>query len=231
KRSQSQTIAVTPRPYNQKVDPLGRIVANTSNEIDDDCGREEYRDKMVECCVKACGTRDQLMNASFFIVATNVMCRTDKMEFPPLEIGICQYSIASGIKFSYHEFIDAGKVPLGYMHSAKDWAETSHKIPLSDFYPATNNYEKLVEDMKQILEESRFTNQMTGKPTPMLVFCREDAIEQNRGVFQWLQHKYNEINKTSFEWDLEVLDLVLLLYYISKSGGHTISMAAGEGMS
>ncbi|CAG2163243.1 unnamed protein product [Oppiella nova] len=114
------------------------------------------------------------------------------------------------------------------MHSAKEHADRTHRIPLNGFNLSTNNYKKLVEDMKQILEESRFTNQMTGKPTPMLVFCREDAIEQNRGVFQWLQQKYNEIMKTSFEWDLEVLDLVLLLYYISKSGGHTISMAAGE---
>ena len=119
------------------------------------------------------------------------------------------------------------------MRLAKEHADKTHKIPLNDFNLSTNNYEKLVEDMKQILEESRFTDQMTGNLTPMLVFCCGDrqVFRQNRGVFQWLQQKYNEINKTSFEWDLEVLDLVQLLYYISKSGGHTITIPAGEGMS
>jgi hypothetical protein len=115
------------------------------------------------------------------------------------------------------------------MSRAKSWAEDTHNIPLSDFNPASNDYQKIVEDITEFLSDSRFTNELSGKPTPMLVFCYEDSLDQNRGVVDWLSNKYRSI-VPAFNWELEVLDLSNLLYHISHSVGQPIGPAKAEGM-
>lgn len=181
---------------------------------------------------QACKSREDLLNASFFIIGSNVMVRTDDKppKYPPLELGICQYSIQNGIHFTYHEFIDAGRVPLGYMHHSKEHAHMTHKIPLDDFALASNNYDKIVEDITAVLDNSRFTNEITREPTPMLVFCREDAIDQNRGIFDWLADKYRA-KVPGVKWEIEVLDLSSLVFQILTSVGHRTALALIEGLS
>ena len=115
------------------------------------------------------------------------------------------------------------------MGQAKSWSEDTHKIPFDNFYAASNNYQKIVEDIVQILDMSRFTNEISGRPTPMLVYCLDSQIEQNKGVLQWLAKKYRQY-VPSFEWDLEVLDLVNLLFHISNFVGRPIPPAIAEGM-
>ena len=115
------------------------------------------------------------------------------------------------------------------MSQAKSWAEDSHKIPFDNFYAASNNYRKIVEDIAQILDNSRFTNEISGQPTPMLVFCTEPQIPQNRGVLEWLAKKYRAF-QPSFEWNLEVLDLVNLLFHVSNSINQPIPPAIAEGL-
>lgn len=222
-----QQIQIQPKSYNERQENFGRVLTEESVGIDDESGREEYYDKMIECCVKACTTTEDMINASFFIIASNVMVMTDDRKYLPLELGICQYSIKNGISFTYHEFIDPGGVPMGYMRLAKEFCESSHRIPLENFLPAVNNYEKIVEDIKEILDNSRFTNEVTGSPTPMMVFCREDQIDQNKGVLEFLANKYRA-TVPHFEWDVEVLDLVNLLFHISNSVDKRIVPAVGE---
>ncbi|XP_054159484.1 protein maelstrom homolog [Oppia nitens] len=224
------TIDITPKSYKeQKGENFGRSAAMCSANIDDEQSREEFFAKLVESFVKSFKSKTELMDAPIFIVGTNIMIRTESYpsEYYPLEIGISRYTIREGIHCTYHEFIDAGKVPIGYMHMANDWSKTSHKIPLDNFDPAVSDYKKLVEDIEQILEESRFTNPVTGKPTSMLVFCREDAVEQNAGVFRWLAQKYQSV-VPGFEWDVEFLDLVTLVWNITNFIERPISQPIAE---
>ena len=115
------------------------------------------------------------------------------------------------------------------MNQAKTWFNETHKIPFDNFIVASDNYQKIVEDIAQILDNSRFTNEISGKPTPMLVYCTENQIEQNKGVLEWLAKKYRQF-APDFEWDLEVMDLVNLLYHVSKSVGRPINPAIGESL-
>jgi hypothetical protein len=117
----------------------------------------------------------------------------------------------------------------GYARLAKEWCNSTHKIPLQNFCEASNDYQRIVEEIIQILENSRFTNEVNNKPTPMLVFCLENAIKQNRGVLEWLANKYRSV-VPSFEWNLEVLDLVSLLYHITNQVNNRIVPAVGEGI-
>ena len=112
-RSKAQVVQVPHKTYNERQENLGRAMALENNQLDNDEDRELYLDKMIECCVKACKTKEDLLNASFFVMSSNVMIKTDANEYYPLEIGICQYTLKDGIKFTYHEFIDAGRVPIG----------------------------------------------------------------------------------------------------------------------
>ena len=225
-------IQVKPLTYEQRQQQLyNRQMSREADDLDDVEAREEYFSKLVECSVKACKSPEDLLNASFFVIGSNVMVRTDEkpQQWPPLELGICQYSIANGIQYTYHEFVDAGRVPMGYMHLSKEHADMTHRIPLDDFSLATNNYPKIVEDITAILDNSRFTNESTGKPTPMMVFCREDALEQNRGIFDWLARRYAE-TYPGFKWDVEVLDLNTLVLNILNSIGNSIPIALIEGL-
>ena len=112
-RGNRQTIAIQPKTYNQRQENFGRQQAVQTNQLDEEEDRELYLDKMIECCVKACKSKEELLEADFFVISSNVMIGTNKNEFYPLEIGICQYAIKSGIKFTYHQFVDAGSVPIG----------------------------------------------------------------------------------------------------------------------
>ena len=239
------------RKTTEKQDKFNRLMAFHNHEEVD---RETYLDQMIQCCVNACPSTNELINGSFFVVSSNVMLKTDTDEWYPLEIGICQYTIKDGIKFTYHQFIDAGRVPMGlspyflvpiiginwiccpffrlYAYREVVVSEDSHKIPIDNFYAASNNYQKIVEDITQILDESRFTDKVTDTPTPMMVYCHENQIEQNTGVFKWLANMYKKESKQNcdFSWDIEVMDLCNLLYHISNSVGRPIPPALGDGM-
>jgi len=109
-------VAIQPNTYAQRSQAnFESFLSKECEQMDEECGREEYLEKMINCCVKACKTTEELINASFFIVATNVMIKTDGNEFLPLEIGICQYSIKDGIQSTYHKFIDPGPIPIGLL--------------------------------------------------------------------------------------------------------------------
>ncbi|XP_054159457.1 protein maelstrom-like [Oppia nitens] len=190
-----------------------------SDGSDDECGSADA----VEALVKSFKTREQLLKASFFIVSTNVMCQTKDNEWPPLEIGICKYSLANGVEFIYHKFIDPGGVPIGYMSIAKEHSNEFHRIPVLNFALAETNIPKIVEEIKQILEESRFTDESTGQRSRMMVFCNEDAIVQNKGVFRWLADAYSKKLATkgrpAFIWNLDVIDIINLAYNLCDAGG------------
>jgi hypothetical protein len=82
--------------------------------MNDSKGRDEYLDDMIKSCVKACQSKEDLIKASFFIIGSNIMVETGSKQYLPLEISIVQYNIKDGIQFTYHKFIDAGPIPLGF---------------------------------------------------------------------------------------------------------------------
>src|SRR5689334_2445637 len=77
-RSRNPVIEVVPKSYTQRQhENFSRVQTQGSNHINEEEDREEYFDKMIECCVKACPTREDLIGVSFFLISSNVMLETD----------------------------------------------------------------------------------------------------------------------------------------------------------
>ena len=92
-------VPINPMPYNQRQENFGRTQAIENNQLDDDTEREIYLDKMIECCVNACKTKEDLINASFFVISSNVMIKTDRNEWYVIDIDFdCIWIILGGSK-------------------------------------------------------------------------------------------------------------------------------------
>jgi len=77
--------------------------------------QQMYLVDLVESCLNAYRQDEQLVSASFYILSTNVLLRTDDRvpKWPPLEIGIIEFGIKDGIKQAWHSFVDPGEIPNG----------------------------------------------------------------------------------------------------------------------
>ena len=75
--------------------------------------RYEYRVNMVKSLINAMSNKNQLINTKLFVIASNIVVKTDKNQYLPLEIGIVQFSIKDGLTDSLHQFINPGPIPLG----------------------------------------------------------------------------------------------------------------------
>ena len=75
--------------------------------------RYEYRVNMVKSLINAMSNKNQLINTKLFVIASNIIVKTDQNQYLPLEIGIVQFSIKDGLTDSLHEFINPGPIPLG----------------------------------------------------------------------------------------------------------------------
>ena len=109
----------------------------------------------------------------------------------------------------------------------------THKIP-PGHHDATDDYVHLIDKIYNFLSASRFNNSLTNEPTPMIVFCPEfscndDMTYQNIGVFKWLWEKYlMKKPNPGFEFDLEVLDLILLGSKIAENTKGAVPLAIIE---
>ena len=88
-------------------------------------------------------TAETILTKDFYVMEFNISCRTRNDIFVPIEVGIVKFSIKDGIKDSYHDFIDPGKVPLGYAATAKDLYLNYHGIPVHGF--SVQNYNSFCE--------------------------------------------------------------------------------------
>jgi hypothetical protein len=109
-------VEIQPKTYAERAQETNysRILSEECHEMNDSKGRDEYLDDMIKSCVKACQSKEDLIKASFFIIGSNIMVETGSKQYLPLEISIVQYNIKDGIQFTYHKFIDAGPIPLGF---------------------------------------------------------------------------------------------------------------------
>lgn len=95
-----------PLPYGAQSDHL---LQQQQQEV-----RYEYRVNMVKSLINAMSNKNHLINTKLFVIASNIVVKTDKNQYLPLEIGIVQFSIKDGLTDSLHEFINPGQIPLGF---------------------------------------------------------------------------------------------------------------------
>jgi hypothetical protein len=90
-------------------------------------------------------------------------------------------------------------------YNAQYWTKASHKTPLKNI-PSVDNYDKIVSELIMLMQ-SRIMDEVTGQLTPILVFCKEDHIEQSRGVLDWLVQKNVEKTRRNIKCGLKVHDV------------------------
>ncbi len=190
---------------------------------------EELAQKVIEVLVKN-KTIDDLLSTKFYVMSSNILCICDNT-YPPIELGFVEYTIEKGILQNYHRFIDVGNVPIGYSYSALSHHENCHKIPIKDFFEAIDDYCLIVEEIQQLLAESRPNDvSKTDGKNPMIVFSDGEQIKQNMGALEWLQNKYNQNlnrsgNELSFKWDIKVIDIAFLVFNIFTKMGNSRPLA------
>lgn len=157
---------------------------------------ERYQDihlvKIRENCKVIISDRaNKLITMPIYAFSVNVLCMKKLDDgsgiYPPIEIGICAYSIKAGrIGNVYHALIDAGPIPEGCINLASDHAEATHKItiPPKGTYPrgSRNDYRKIYREIVDYTKE--------GERTILVWSVRE--MQQVVGSLEWLYEKANQ---------------------------------------
>ncbi|XP_043929027.1 protein maelstrom homolog isoform X2 [Protopterus annectens] len=121
--------------------------------------------------------------------------------FLPCEIACVKYCLQDGILGEFHCFPDPGEIPCGFRYHCQAGSEASHKIPVSGFELADDNYHKIFKNLCE------FVGISSGSFVP--VYCKKEDWYRVNWCLNWLARKAGRICRLLV---CELEDLVVKVY-------------------
>ena len=187
--------------------------------------QEEVDDKtrlamdMIHHVVTSCGI-EGLFKKKWFAGATNVRVKTYEGVYQPLEIGMISYSLEHGTEGKYHQFINPGPVPMGYMSKAMTHCQETHKIPVdgapSSISSHPQAFDKLFVEIMIFLNDSKIDHNGVQR---YLIFCKDDMMEQLEKSLEFIAvtSRNQDFIRLINEGRLIVADIAWLLMELLKA--------------
>lgn len=190
----------------------GRPIALVLKEEEEKIKQREDMIESIHQFVDDLGSMNEVKRSPFFIISFNILCEVNG-SYPPLEIGLIEYTIENGFTRAFHRFINPGPIPLGFASAAKDHSEDTHGIPITGFTEGESNYVYLVKEMLDFLQP---------EDNPVPFFCTEAHLAQAEGCLRWLEEH------SCCTLDFPVWDILPLLRKLRHVAGEEISSAEAE---
>ncbi|XP_011297170.1 protein maelstrom homolog [Fopius arisanus] len=153
---------------------------------------QEYEANMradIEETLRLAQVCESVPDLTVYIIHVNYFYSKDLPDssvlYIPAEIAICEFSIAEGIKRSYHQIIKSD-VELGYARSTLEHCDRTHKL-CPDYEYGEDDYSKIYKKFREFLKT---TEEQTGKIPPIytrqkfvtVVSCFLDRITLSAGL-------------------------------------------------
>ena len=121
-------------------------------------------------------TETDLLKTKFCFINFQTMCKTIDDEYPPLEVAAIEYCMNDGITKEFHQFINAGEIPVGYRYEAQLHSDTTHKIPIVNFELAQSDYSELWLKLSAFAEEAD-------------LFCLSRDFKEMEYCLNWIRYR------------------------------------------
>lgn len=161
----------------------------------------------------------KIKTMKIFLCSFNVLCVTQSRQHIPVEFGMAEYTIKGGLSEAFHQFIHMGGVPKGYMRSAMEHHNTSHKIPIEGMPDAIRTKEQFAAFLKNLKEKIKAAAFKVGNMDVELyaLYAMPDQIAHVRGSLLYMSQEINDDEMIKFVTkSIIVMNAVDLLFYLTK---------------
>jgi hypothetical protein len=106
----------------------------------------------IEETVRALEHRNSLKTHPFHLVHVNYYCKHVSGRYLGCKIAFAEFSFVSGVRKTYHAFINPGQIPVGYAFLATKRAAKAHLIPLPpDGFGSESDHLEILSNIRLFL--------------------------------------------------------------------------------
>lgn len=201
------------RPLDNRRDITGKTVSSRYVVRDH---LNERRQEERQLLLQSWSSGQDIRKTKFYFIAFQTLCvLPDNKGYLPCELACIEYTMAHGIKKTFHRFLKPGPIPMGYRYMCQSNSESTHQIPVEGHESATGNYQKVWQDLVA------FVNPENQRVTPTL-FCESRMRDLVVWSLDWLSRNANISNSLRKVMDVELL--LTELYCHAEEVAHSWSM-------
>ncbi|XP_033641515.1 protein maelstrom homolog [Asterias rubens] len=195
-----------------KMDCTGQLINERVDFLAlNDRRRSDERRKLIE----KWPVENAVCMEKFHLISFETLCELpDEQGYLPCEISCVSYSLYAGIIDVYHQYVDPGRLPIGYRYLCQSKSDETNKIPVSNFELATANYRQIW------IELCDFLNPQQHSVFPP-VFCQFQRRNEVEGCLRWLSDHAGVPNRLSKVYEVEVLLCELFVHMSATPPSHS----------
>lgn len=137
-----------------------------------------------------------LVNDKFYVIGFEYMVKLEESgDFLPVEVGLVEWAMSSGVLRSFHRMISPGDIPLGYRFKCQEQSDDRHKIPLDKIAEGDRNYIGLWLQLENFIQ----LPPSGGSSSRKIIHCLEHEYEKVSGCLDWLYRRSDSRRQNPFE--------------------------------